>query len=161
MTISFILNGEDVVIQASMDERLLHILHETFHLKGTHGSCNGGHCGLCGVFLNNRLVPACIIPAFKLQGSEVITIEGFTQTLEYQDIIQGIDQAGVHFCGYCRNATILSIEDFLLRFPRPSSEEMGTFCSFMPCRCVSPKERLEVLQRVIDIRRRRMYGRSS
>jgi len=45
MTVGFILNGEDVVVQTTVDKRLLDILRDTFKLFGTKSGCRNGRCG--------------------------------------------------------------------------------------------------------------------
>jgi carbon-monoxide dehydrogenase small subunit len=66
------------------------------------------------------VVKSCLIPVFKISGCEIITIDGFSQTDEYQDIIQGFRDAGVETCGFCDAGKILAVEVLLNRHPRPS-----------------------------------------
>jgi hypothetical protein len=50
------------------------------------------------VFFNDNLAPSCLIPAFKVHGSQVMTIEGFETSDEYRDIKQGFAEAEVNCC---------------------------------------------------------------
>jgi carbon-monoxide dehydrogenase small subunit len=161
MTIGFILNGEDVVVRTEADTRLLDILRETFNLRGTKCGCLTGGCGVCSVIFNGKVSPACLIPAFQIRGSEVITIEGFSQTNEYPDIIGGFTQAGVETCGYCDGGKILATESLLERNLQPSREEIYAAFNGIRCRCTEPERLVEGVLAAIDIRRRRLYGRSA
>ena len=94
MTIGFILNGEDLVLQSGAENRLVDILRNNFGLLETKSDCYTGQCGACSIIFNGEVVKSCLIPAFKVRNSEIITIEGFSQTDEYQDIVLGFKEAG-------------------------------------------------------------------
>jgi len=160
MTVGFILNGEDVVVQAGADRRLLDILRDTFKLFGSKASCRVGRCGSCSVILNGKLVPSCLIPAFSVRGGEVITIEGFMQTDEYLDIAAGFARSGVEMCGFCESAKILATEALLDKSPRPTREEILSAFDGVLCRCTGPRTLAEGVAAASDARQRRLYGRA-
>jgi carbon-monoxide dehydrogenase small subunit len=161
MTLAFILNGEDVVVKADADRRLLDILRTHFQLLGAKAGCLTGGCGACSVIFNGRVLPSCIIPAFRIRGSEVITIEGFSQTDEYQDIATGFSRAGVENCGYCDAGKILAVETLLERNLRPSRGEILAAFNGIKCRCTEPESLIAGVMTTADIRQRRLYGRSA
>ncbi|MCL2832353.1 MAG: 2Fe-2S iron-sulfur cluster-binding protein [Treponema sp.] len=161
MTISFILNGEDVQIRAEAEQRLIDILRGSFNLAGTKSSCNMGCCGLCSVIFNGEVIKSCLIPALRVRGSEIITIEGFSQTDEYQDILHGFAEAGAVNCGYCSSGKILTVEALLSRSPRPSAPEIMRAFHGIRCRCTEPESLLKAVQIISDSRQRRLYGRRS
>jgi carbon-monoxide dehydrogenase small subunit len=161
MTIDFILNGEDVVVRAEAESRLVDILRDSFALTGTKESCLTGCCGACLVIFNGLIVQSCLIPAFSIRGSEVITIEGFSQTDEYQDIVEGFSRAGLENCAVCGNGKILAAEALLERNPRPERTDILNAYRGIRCRCTDPDTLVEALQTVAEIRVRRTYGRST
>lgn len=161
MTIGFILNGEDVVVRTDAEKRLVDILRNTFGLLGTRAGCFTGNCGACSVILNGNVVQSCLIPALKIRNGEVITIEGFSQTDEYEDIVRGFSEAKVHNCGFCNTGKILAAEALLGRNPRPAAEEILHAFSGIKCRCTDPEELVRGVLAVSECRRRRLYGRSS
>ena len=160
MTISFILNGEDVVVQTNAEIRLVDILRDTFNLMETKAGCYTGNCGACSIFLNGELVKACLIPAFKIRNSEIITIEGFSQTDEYQDILRAFTEAGVESCGFCNTGKILALEALLSRNLQPSKDEILDAFYGVRCRCTDPDGLIRVVTAAIEYRSRRLYGRS-
>jgi carbon-monoxide dehydrogenase small subunit len=160
MTVGFILNGEDVVVQTSVDKRLVDILRDTFKLLGAKAGCRVGRCGSCSVILNGKVVPACMVPAFRVRGGEVITIEGFAQTDEYQDIATGFSLAGVETCGYCDAAKTLATEALLERIPRPTREEILAAFDGVLCRCTDPRVLADGVATAAELRQRRLYGRA-
>jgi carbon-monoxide dehydrogenase small subunit len=160
MTIGFILNGEDVTLQTEANFRLVDLLRSHFHLLGAKEGCLNGRCGACSVFYNGRVVPSCMIPVFMAQGSEVITIEGFATTEEYQDIKSGFTQAGVKTCAYCDAAKILAVESLLAANSRPDRIEILAAFDGVLCRCTEPEALVRGTMAAAEIRQRRIYGRS-
>jgi len=161
MTISFILNGEDVIIHSEVNERLADILHSQFDLFWAKTCCLSGKCGHCTVIYNGSVSNACLIPAFRLRGSEIITIEGFSQTDEYQDIITGFAQVELETCGYCSTSKILNAGALLDRIKRPSHKEILHAFSGVRCRCTDPEKLIEGIERAVELRFRRLHGRTA
>jgi carbon-monoxide dehydrogenase small subunit len=161
MTINFILNGDDVVARSEVGVRLIDILRVQFGLFGAKSGCLTGQCGSCSVIFNGQVSPACLIPAFKISGSEIITIEGFRQTIEYQEIMTGFIESHLGNCGYCEAGKILCTEALLDRIPSPSKEEILKGFSGVKCRCTNVERLVKAVNIIADIRRRRLYGRAS
>jgi carbon-monoxide dehydrogenase small subunit len=160
MTIGFILNGEDVVIHCEANMRLVDILRFNFGLLGAKAGCLSGKCGFCSVFFNGLVSYACLIPAFRLRGSEIITIEGLSLTDEYQDIVTGFTEAKLGSCGFCDNGLILNAAALLDKIKRPSRQEILHAFSGVKCRCTEPEKLAEGVEKAAEIRQRRVYGRS-
>jgi len=161
MTIGFILNGEDVTIRTEAEQRLIDILRGSFSLFGAKSSCNMGCCGLCSVLFNGDVVKSCMIPALKVRGSEIITIEGFSLTDEYQDILHGFSEAGVSNCGYCDNGKILTVEALLSKIPDPSPDEILKAFHGIKCRCTEPVSLIKGVEAIANYRQERLHGRRS
>jgi carbon-monoxide dehydrogenase small subunit len=161
MSIDFILNGQDEMINTNAELRLIDILRETYQLLGAKSGCYSGACGLCSVILNDDVVKSCLIPAFKIQGTEIVTIEGFSQTDEYQEILQGFEEAETETCGYCYTGKILTVEALISKNPRPSPKDILTAFSGIKCRCTEPQSLVQGVLLVAEKRQRRLYGRRS
>ena len=161
MTLSFILNGEDVVVRCEADVRLIDILRTNFNLLGAKAGCLSGKCGFCAVILNGSVVHACLVPAFRLRGSEVITIEGFSQSDEYRDIVAGFARANLQSCGFCYTGIVMNAGALLDKNSRPSREEILGAFSGIKCRCTDPDKLVQGIENTVEIRQRRLYGRSN
>jgi carbon-monoxide dehydrogenase small subunit len=161
LTVGFILNGEDVVIHCEAGRRLIDILRVNFGLLGAKTGCLSGKCGFCAVIFNGLVSHACLIPAFQLRGSEVITIEGFSQTDEYNDIVTGFAQADMDGCGFCNASKILNAGALLDRSKRPSRQEILQAFGGIQCRCTDTEKLIEGIEKAAEIRQRRRYGRSA
>jgi len=161
MVINFILNGEDVVFRGETGTKLIEILRSNFGLFGAKSGCLIGQCGACSVIFNGQVSPACLIPAFKIKGSEIITIEGFSQTIEYQEIISIFAEEHLGNCGYCEAGKILCADALLDRIPSPTASEILIGFSGIKCRCTNTKRLVKAINNISTIRQRRLYGRSS
>jgi len=158
MTIGFILNGEDVIVECGPDLRLIDILKDKFSLHGAKAGCYMGHCGACTVIFNGEIVNSCLIPAFRIRNSEIITIEGISQTDEYQDIILGFTEAGLENCGFCNTGKILAAEALLGRNSQPTTDEIHTAFQGIKCRCTDSDELIQAVMAVAENRMRRLNG---
>ncbi|MCL2276762.1 MAG: 2Fe-2S iron-sulfur cluster-binding protein [Treponema sp.] len=161
MTINFILNGEDVVFNGEAGVRLIDVLRGSFGLFGAKSGCHTGQCGACSVIYNGLVSPACLIPAFKIKGSEIITIEGFSQTIEYQEIISIFADEHLGNCGYCEAGKILCTDALLDRTLSPTKKEILAGFSGMKCRCTNSDRLINVINKIASVRHRRLYGRAS
>jgi len=161
MTINFILNGEDVVFNGEAGVRLIDILRGSFGLFGSKPGCLAGQCGACSVIFNGKVSPACLIPAFRIKGCEVITIEGFSQTIEYQEIINGFAEVHLGNCGYCEAGKILCTEALLDRFDKPSKEDILMGFSGIKCRCTNVERIIKAVDLIAAARNRRLDERAS
>ena len=159
MTLSFILNGEDVSASIRSGDRLVDVLRETFHLLAAKADCRKGTCGKCLVLVNGRLVPSCMVPAFRVRGKEIVTSEGVMQTNEYGDIRKGIEETGLETCGFCDSGIILAIAALLETKPRPTRAEMLENLSVVQCRCTDPEATLRAVEAASEARSRRLYHR--
>ena len=155
MTINFILNGEDVVFNAEAGVRLIDILRGNFGLFAAKPGCLSGQCGACTIIYNGQVSPSCLIPAFKIQGSEIITIEGFSQTVEYQEIMNAFAQEHLGNCGYCEAGKVLCTEALLDNIPNPTKEEILMGFSGIKCRCTNAERLVKVVNSIAVARQKR------
>jgi carbon-monoxide dehydrogenase small subunit len=161
MNMSFILNGEDVKVQTEADARLIDVLRSNFNLLKAKSGCLSGRCGCCSLIFNGKVRLACSIPMFHVRSSEIVTLEGFTQTLEYEDIRKGFTKAQAETCGFCDAAKIFAIEAFLDINPKPDRTEAAEAFHGVQCRCTEQSSLIDALLFTAEIRQRRLYGRSS
>jgi carbon-monoxide dehydrogenase small subunit len=146
-------------ITAEADQRLIGILREYFFLNSSRPGCLHGSCGACSVIYNGAVSPSCLIPAFRLQESEIITLEGFSQQDEYQDIAAGFAETGVESCGYCDSGKILATELLLGQNLQPSREDFAAAFRGIRCRCTDEESLYRGVLAAGAVRHKRIYGR--
>jgi len=160
LTIDFILNGEDVSMKAEPLERLSELLRERFGLPSLLNDCLEGICGKCIVFLDGRLVNACLVPAFKARGSEVISYEGFRSTDSHETVARAFRDAGASLCGFCDAAVMMAAGSLLDSNKRPDDAEIMETMSSVYCRCATPTATLRAVRLAIESKPGGEYGRA-
>ena len=160
MNVEFMLNGEGVIAQINANIRLIDMLRDTFGLVGAKSGCSFGICGACTIVFNGKVTKSCLIPAFRANFGEIITIESFAETEAYKDIIKGFEKAGVENCGYCDTGKIFIAETILSKNRQPDRKEILTGFSGTHCRCTETESLVYGVLYAADIRQRRIYGRS-
>ncbi|MGI5882634.1 MAG: (2Fe-2S)-binding protein, partial [Dethiobacteria bacterium] len=71
------INGISREVVAGSGLTLLDLLRDELHLTGTKQSCDkAGQCGACTVIVNGKAERSCLLKVTKLEGAEVITVEG-------------------------------------------------------------------------------------
>jgi carbon-monoxide dehydrogenase small subunit len=134
--LSFQLNGEDLSVQVLPDTLLVDLLRDTLDLTGTKIGCRAGECGVCTILLDGVSVNACLLPALKVTGRSVETIEGVAQEDGQLDVIQeSFVNEGAVQCGFCTPGMIMNAKELLNREPEPSESDIKNAISGVLCRC--------------------------
>jgi carbon-monoxide dehydrogenase small subunit len=129
---------------------LLDILRNELNLQGTKKGCDEGDCGACSVIMNGRLVNACLVMANKLEGAEILTIEGLSLKEELHPIQQAFIESGAIQCGYCTPGMIMATYALLQENPRPSKEEIKQGLSGNLCRCTGYNKILGAVKLAVE-----------
>ena len=123
MKIPYRLSDEGVVRDAEPDQKLLYLLRDN-GLFSVKCGCEEGFCNCCIILLDNKPVPACILPIAAVRGRSVVTLEHFKTTVDYEDISKGFQKAGVTLCGFCDSGKILTAYQIINKDVRPTKEEI-------------------------------------
>jgi len=133
--ISFKLNGIPVKVPFEPNRRLLDVLRNDFSLTGSKEGCGEGECGACSVLIDHKIVNSCLCPLANVAGKEVITIEEYAKTKQYEAIKNAFSDEGGVQCGFCTPGMIIATESLLHSNPNPSEEEVKIGLSGNLCRC--------------------------
>jgi len=133
--ISFVINGKKKEMAISPNTTLLELLREHLGLTGTKNGCEAGECGACTVLLDGRPVYACLVLAPKVDGKEIITIEGIGEEGKLHPVQKAFLTHGAVQCGFCTPGMILAAKALLDENPYPSKEEIEDAISGNLCRC--------------------------
>lgn len=141
--IAFYINGK--AHEAQVDESLttLKLLREQLKLTGSREGCNEGDCGACTVLwgknengtVHYQAVNSCILPAVRLHGSHIVTIEGLKQPKVLHPIQQAFLEHNGAQCGFCTPGFIISIFSLLLDHSNPSDQQITAYLEGNLCRC--------------------------
>ena len=81
MQIEVYINEEKVQAEIRPDMMLLDFLRSR-GLKSMKRGCDTGNCGLCTVWVDGRPVLSCGVPAARVQGAHITTLEGVQEDAE-------------------------------------------------------------------------------
>lgn len=133
--IKFILNGQEVASDSKANERLLDVLRNEFRITGVKCGCKEGECGACSIILDGRLVNSCMVAMGSIEGSTVVTIEGYRETERFAVIDKAYASVSAVQCGFCIPGMILATECILSKNPNPTEAEIREGISGNLCRC--------------------------
>ncbi len=133
--IKFILNKKQVEVDLNPSLRLLDVLRNELNLKGSKEGCGEGECGACSVLIDGHIANSCITPLANINHKEVVTIEGFKETLQYQRLEEAMTEEGGSQCGICSPGMMIAAQSLLSKNPHPTEEEVRYAISGNLCRC--------------------------
>jgi aerobic-type carbon monoxide dehydrogenase small subunit (CoxS/CutS family) len=127
-------NGERYGLDVPPDRRLAHVLRDDLGLTGTKLACGEGACGACAVFLDGRVIAACLLPVAAAEGRPVVTIEGLSRNgpTAVQDAFVAEDALQ---CGFCTPGQVVAATALLSSTPAPTRAQIRTAMAGNLCRC--------------------------
>ena len=133
--IQFTLNGVPQTVAIEPADKIIDVLREHLNLTGTKRGCDDGTCGACTIVLDGEAKRACLLPAAKLAGAKVLTIEGISQGMEIHPIQKALIEAGAVQCGYCIPGIVLELYALYAKNVNASNDEIKAALSRHFCRC--------------------------
>ena len=134
--VNLTINGRQRQVVTSSDMVLLDLLREHLHLTGTKQSCDRkGQCGACTVIVDGKAVLSCLTKVEKLDGAEVISVEGLGTPDNPHLIQEAFVLAGAIQCGFCTPGMIMAAKALLDKNPDPTDEEIKHALRRNLCRC--------------------------
>lgn len=134
-SIKFKLNGQNVAVELDPSMRLIDVLRDHFSLKGVKEGCGEGSCGACVVLMDGYSVNSCLLPLANVEGHEIVTIEGFKVTKQFDVLQKAFAEVGGSQCGFCSPGMIIAAQSLLSHNPHPTEEEIRAHMSGNLCRC--------------------------
>ncbi len=135
--VTFRINGVERTVTVEPDLFLLDVIRDVLHLTGTKRGCDNATCGACVVVVNGKAVKSCTFPLDKVDGAEVLTVEGLAQGMELHPIQQALVESGAVQCGFCTPGIIMELYALLEQKPEATEEELRNALNKHLCRCTA------------------------
>lgn len=140
-------NGATHEVMADPDTALMMVLRNDLSLNGPKYGCGLGQCGACTVMIDGVAARSCVIPAGKVAGREIVTLEGLSKGAQLHPVQQAFVDSQAAQCGYCLNGMIMMTVALLQDNPLPSDVEIRDALSSNLCRCGTHIEIIQAVKR--------------
>lgn len=146
MLIELLLNGKKVNAEVDADTTLLNCLRNLGCYSVKCG-CETTNCGLCTVWLDGVPVLSCAVPACRVEGSAITTLEGLqAEAKEFGGFMaaEGSDQ-----CGFCNPGFIMNVLAMRRELTDPTDEEIKEYLSGNLCRCTGYVSHMRAIKKFL------------
>lgn len=147
--VSCTINGAGYEEEIAPDLLLIDFLRGLGFLSIKQG-CDTTNCGLCTVWLDDRPVLSCAVPAARVHGKTVTTLEGVREKAEaFAGFMaeQGADQ-----CGFCSPGLVMNILAMEKELDNPSPEEIRAYLAGNLCRCTGYASQMRAIEAYLAAR---------
>lgn len=130
-------NGNSVT--CNEEKSLLRFLRDDLGITSAKDGCSEGACGTCTVLVDGKAVRACVQKMSKLDGKNVITVEGLSER-EKAVYEYCFAAAGAVQCGFCIPGMVICAKGLIDVNNNPSVEDVKKAIRGNICRCTGYKK---------------------
>ncbi len=135
IALSTTINGDQIKVNIDPRTSLLDLLRERLDLTGAKKGCDHGQCGACTVHVDGRRVASCLTMAAKVEGRDVLTIEGLSPDGKLHPMQAAFIEHDALQCGYCTPGQIMAAVACVAEGNATSRDRIREYMSGNICRC--------------------------
>jgi carbon-monoxide dehydrogenase small subunit len=133
--IQFTVNGSEQAEFVEDGALLVDVLRDKLGLTATKNGCGQGTCGACTVTIDGELQLSCLVPAQRVEGRSVETLEGLSRGGDLHPLQRAFADGFAVQCGFCAPGMIIAAKWLLDKNPDPSRADVIDAISGNICRC--------------------------
>lgn len=156
MKIECVVDGKTVTLNLNSDKPLSLILSEDLDNDSATSYCNGKECGNCIVLVDGKATLACLMPAFAIRGSQIVTFDSFSKSKKYKDIEKAYDLIAKP-CPRCLASRTMLIEHILSKCGETGEldeKEILVENAMIKCTCLDDTSILAIVKEALASRRK-------
>jgi carbon-monoxide dehydrogenase small subunit len=153
--IELVVNGEAIATSVPVRTNLLDFLRDHLGLTGSHAGCEQGVCGACTLEVDGVMVRGCLMLAVQANGSNVVTIEGFSENAVGKKLQRAFVAHNALQCGFCTPGMLASSIEYIQSGGGADRQAIREHLSGNYCRCTGYQAIVDAVASVAD------EGRSS
>ncbi len=150
--IALTVNGERVEARVEAGRHLVDFLRLDLGLTGSHAGCEHGVCGACTLEVDGAIVRGCLMLAAQLDGADVWTIEGASETNVIRDLQDAFVARNALQCGFCTPGMLIAAKALLDESPSPDRAMIREYLGGNYCRCTGYEAIIDAIQTVAEAR---------
>jgi aerobic-type carbon monoxide dehydrogenase small subunit (CoxS/CutS family) len=165
MKIECSIDGKNIILNVNSNKPLSQILTDELETGVTLASCNSEEHGGCMVLVNEEVVLASLVPAFRLRGAKITTFTAYQKSRFWHDLERAYEDTGSHPCPNCYASKSLIFESLLQSVGKvdPSQdleeqteeENIVREVRLNSCPCLDAHEIIDIYKAAATYRKRR------
>lgn len=150
MELRFELNGKPVTVEVQAGELLFDVLRRLGCYSVKCG-CETTNCGLCTVWVNDVPTLSCSVPAMRMEGQNITTMEGLQKEAERFGMF--LAKEGAEQCGFCSPGFIMNVLAMERELCKdgyvPDREEIKEYLAGNLCRCTGYAGQMRAIEKYL------------
>jgi len=145
-----VVNGTPQELDVPPRELLLDTLRDRLGLTGAKRSCDVQVCGTCTVLVDGQPVSSCTYLTVDADGREVLTIEGFASSPEFERFERAFTDRAALQCGFCTPGFVLTLKALRDAGELRSREDVIEGLDGSICRCTGYRAIVEAAEELVE-----------
>jgi aerobic-type carbon monoxide dehydrogenase small subunit (CoxS/CutS family) len=147
--VRIVVNGTARELAVPSQELLLDTLRERLGLTGAKRSCDVQVCGTCTVLVDGEPVSSCTYLTADADDREVLTIEGFAESPEFDEFERAFTDRAALQCGFCTPGFVLTLKALRDAGELRGREDVIAGLDGSICRCTGYKSIVEAAEALV------------
>lgn len=147
--VELVVNGDRLRLAVPAQELLLDTLRGRLGLTGAKRSCDVQVCGTCTVLVGGEPVSSCTYLTCDADGRDVLTIEGFAESSEFEEFERAFTDRAALQCGFCIPGFVLTLKALRDAGELRSREDVIRGLDGSICRCTGYKSIVEAAEELV------------